>query len=295
MRKILLLFFCLIYISAYSQGIKLNGPVSAENNTISNVADPTESQDAATKAYIDALIASLQSQIDELDTGNNSGSSNLTDSEGNKYDYLTYGSQVWTVENAEMMTYADGTSIPQVLNSSQWKIITTGAWCYYDNDPTKGKLYNWYAVMGIHDTDPNTPNKKFAPDGWHVPTDAEWTALESFLMANGYNYDKTTTENKIAKSMASTTGWESSTNIGEIGFDPSFLNNGSGFNAFPVGFRSSGGVVNFVKEGREAVFWTSTEAGSDSSFYRNLFFTYTSLRRNTSKMQSGFSVRFIRD
>ena len=292
MRKI---FFCLIYISTYSQGIKLNGPVSAENNTISNVADPTESQDAATKAYIDALIASLQSQIDELDTGNNSGSGNLTDIEGNKYDYLTYGSQVWTVENAEMMTYADGTSIPQVLNPNQWNTITTGAWCYYDNDPTKGKLYNWYAVMGIHDTDPNTPNKEFAPEGWHLPTDAEWTALESFLMANGYNYDKTTTENKIAKSMASTTGWESSTNIGEIGFDPSFLNNSSGFNAFPVGFRSAGGVVNFVNEGREAVFWTSTETGTDSSLYRNLYYTYTSLRRNTSKMQSGFSVRFVRD
>ena len=56
MRKILLLFFCLIYISAYSQGIKLNGPVSAENNPITNVADPTENQDAATKSYVDSNV-----------------------------------------------------------------------------------------------------------------------------------------------------------------------------------------------------------------------------------------------
>ena len=56
MSKILLLFFCLIYISAYSQGIKLNGPVSAENNPITNVADPTEDQDAATKSYVDSNV-----------------------------------------------------------------------------------------------------------------------------------------------------------------------------------------------------------------------------------------------
>jgi hypothetical protein len=56
MKKILLLFFCLIYISAYSQGIKLNGLVSAENNPITNVADPTEDQDAATKSYVDSNV-----------------------------------------------------------------------------------------------------------------------------------------------------------------------------------------------------------------------------------------------
>ena len=77
--------------------------------------------------------------------------------------------------------------------------------------PQSQRLYNWYAVAGIHDTDPNTPNKEFAPEGWHVPTDAEWTTLEEYLIASGYNYDGTTTGNKIAKAMASNTGWNSST------------------------------------------------------------------------------------
>jgi hypothetical protein len=71
-----------------------------------------------------------------------------------------------------MVTYRDGTPIPQVTNNTEWEALTTGAWSYYNNDPTKPRLYNWYAVMGIHDNDPNTPNKEFAPESWHVPTDA---------------------------------------------------------------------------------------------------------------------------
>ena len=65
--------------------------------------------------------------------------------------------------------------------------------------------------MGIHDTDPNTPNKEFAPEGWHVPTDEEWTTFENYLIDNGYNYDGESTGNKIAKAIASNTGWKIST------------------------------------------------------------------------------------
>ena len=147
-----------------------------------------------------------------MDTDNSAGS--ITDQDGNTYDYLTYGDQAWTVENAEMVTYRDGTDIPQVTSNGVWADTTTGAWCYYNNDETKPRLYNWYAVMGIHDavslTDPSQ-RKQFAPEGWHVPSDTEWTTLENHLIANDYNYDGTTTENKIAKAMASTTGWNSST------------------------------------------------------------------------------------
>ena len=227
--------------------------VLAENNSansqqIKDLQDPTEAQDAVTKNYaetqfysqseVDALIANLQNQIDNLESDDGSGT--VTDQDGNTYNYITYGDQVWTVDNAEMVTYRDGTEIPQVTSNGVWADTTTGAWCYYNNDPTKPKLYNWYAVAGIHDTDPNTPNKEFAPEGWHVPTDAEWTTLEEYLIASGYNYDGTTTGNKIAKAMASNTGWNSSTNTGAIGNDQS-LNNSSDFNAFPEGYRYSNG------------------------------------------------------
>ena len=173
----------------------------------------------------------------------------MTDIDGNTYDYITYGDQVWTVDNAAMETYRDGTPIPQVTGATEWSNLTTGAWCYYNNDPTKPRLYNWYAVMGMHDTDPRHPNKEFAPEGWHVPSDAEWTTLRKPPYRQCYNYDGTTTGNKIAKAMASTTGWNSSTDTGAVGNDQS-LNNSSGFNAVPEGGRYQPWFVRNIEGSR---------------------------------------------
>jgi uncharacterized protein (TIGR02145 family) len=286
--------------------ILLNGTVSAENNQIKNVADPTEAQDVTTKSYVDnsvsntytqaevdAIISSLQEQIDALQAATGSGT--VTDQDGNSYPYLTYGDQAWTVKNADVVTYRDGTEIPQVTDATEWSNLTIGAWCYYDNDPSKGKLYNWYAVAGIHDNDPNTANKKFAPEGWHVPTDAEWTTLENYLIANGYNYDDTTTGNKIAKAMASSTGWwNSPTNTGAIGNDQS-LNNSSGFNAFPKGFRDLYG--SFGSEGYDAVFWSSAELEANSAGFRNLSNFRINLDRSNDFFykRNGNSVRLVKD
>ena len=288
MKRIILTLALFTLPIAKAQDIKLNGTTSAESNQIKNVADPTEAQDAATKAYIDAQIAEavadLQNQIKD--------SRPLEDVDGNTYDFITYGDQTWSVENAKMEKYRDGTEIPQVTDATEWENLTTGAWCYYDNNSSKGKLYNWYAVMGVHDTDPNTPNKAFAPERWHVPTDAEWTTLENYLIANGYNYDGTTSGNKIAKAMASTTGWNSSTVTGAPGKNQS-LNNHSGFNAFPEGYRYHTGSFN--NEGNNAFFWSSTENNSFYAWNRYLFNNDSDLNRNDSHKQVGFSVRFVRD
>jgi len=216
----------------------------------------------------------------------------ISDQDGNTYDYLTYGNQVWTVENAEMITYRDGTEIPQVTADTEWANLTTGAWCYQNNDLTKGKLYNWYAVAGIHDNDPNTPNKEFAPEGWHVPSDAEWTTLEEHLIANGHNYDGTTEGNKIAKAMASTTGWNSSTAEGAPGNDQS-LNNSSDFNAFPSVGRDRS--FSFGPSGNLLVFWSSSEENSDRAWMRNLFDADNALIRFNLEKQDGNDVRFVRD
>ncbi len=125
---------------------------SANDQQIKELQDPTEAQDAVTKNYIyskeevDELISAFEDRINLLE--NVGGIGSVTDQDGNSYDYLTYGAQKWTVENAEMVTYRDGTPIPEVTGATEWSNLTTGAWAYYDNDPTKPRLYNWYAVMG---------------------------------------------------------------------------------------------------------------------------------------------------
>ena len=113
-----------------------------------------------------------------------------TDQDGNSFEWINYGTQIWAIENAEVVTYRDGTEIPQVKDATEWSNLTTGAWCFYSNDPSKGKLYNWYAVKGIHDNDENTPNKAFAPEGWHVPSHDELRIFKNFLISNSYNFDR---------------------------------------------------------------------------------------------------------
>ena len=92
MRYIILTLTLLFSLSTYSQNedIRLIGTVGTDGNQIKNVGDPSDAQDVVTLSYLEAIIANLQSQIDDLTTS-------FTDQDGNTYNYLTYGDQVWTV------------------------------------------------------------------------------------------------------------------------------------------------------------------------------------------------------
>ena len=215
-----------------------------------------------------------------------------TDQDGNTFLWINYNSLDWSMFNATVEKYRDGTPIPQVTDATEWANLTTGAWCYYDNDPNKGKLYNWYAVAGIHDNDENTPNKELAPEGWHVPSNAEWTELENYLIDNGYNYDGSTTVNKIAKAMSSTTGWDISTREGVPG-NNQIENNSSGFNAPPIGFRNQLGV--FSPDGNTLLIWSRDENDLDSSSRISISNDYFHTYWLNSFKTKGFSVRFVRD
>jgi hypothetical protein len=103
----------------------------------------------------------------------------MIDIEGNKYQTIKIGNQEWMAENLKVTKYNDGSDIPLVTDGNEWAALATPAYCYYNNttntDSIKkwGALYNWYTV--------NT--KKLAPIGWHIPTDAEWNILKSYLIA----------------------------------------------------------------------------------------------------------------
>ena len=97
---------------------------------------------------------------------------NVTDIDSNTYNSVTIGTQCWTQTNLNVSKYRNGDIIPQVTDPTAWANLTSGAWCYFDNDtsngPVYGKLYNWYAV--------NDP-RGLAPADWHIPSDDEWTVL----------------------------------------------------------------------------------------------------------------------
>ena len=220
------------------------------------------------------------------------------DQNGNTIYSKTYGNQEWSTQSANVTTYKDGTPIPEVTDPGEWANLTTGAWCYPNNqDQGTGKLYNWYAVAGINDNDPNTPTKEFAPEGWHVPTYAEWSTLENYLIDNGYNYDGTTTLNKIAKSMAFGWGWSNDDSLGAVGNNQS-LNNRSGFNAHPLGYRGYWEQGSFFNIGNQALFWSSTSNNSVLAWYFRLSFNleFSDLTTDDSIWkQGGMQVRFVKD
>jgi uncharacterized protein (TIGR02145 family) len=211
----------------------------------------------------------------------------IIDIDGNIYTTVKIGNQTWMVENFKATKYSDGTAIPLVTDN--WGNLTTPGYCLYNNDTTNkakyGALYNWYTV------NPANP-KKIAPAGWHVPTDAEWDILQNYLIANGYNWDGTTTGNKIAKAMATKSDWNASTSAGAIGNDLT-KNNASGFSALPGGYRQNNDT--FYSQSNYGYWWSSTENDTALALHPYLHCNYDYLSRARSNKRYGFSVRVVRD
>jgi uncharacterized protein (TIGR02145 family) len=193
---------------------------------------------------------------------------------------VTIGTQIWQITNLDVTTYRDGTPIPQVTDPTAWANLTTGAWCYYNNDPannaTYGKLYNWYAVAGIYDTDPSTPNKILAPQGWHVPSDAEWTTLTTFLGGES-----------VAGGKMKSTGtslWQSPNTS---------ATNESGFTGLPSGGR--GNSSSFDTFGVNGFWWSLSEYDSTNAWSHFLRYDGGNALRGYANKNYGLSVRCLRD
>ena len=233
---------------------------------IKNISDPTDAKDAATKAYVDILlekIERLESLVGVEDP--------VTDIEGNFYQTIRIGTQVWMTENLKTTKYKDATDIPLVTDNTAWLNLTTGAYCWYDNDEatygdTYGALYNWHTV--------NTGN--LCPTGWHVPTDAEWTTLTDYLGGESVAGGK-------LKEIG-TTHWNSP-NTGAT--------NESGFTALPGSSRRSSGTFDYV--GSNGRWWSSTEYFNYSAWHRRMLYDDSGVGRDDYNKKSGLSVRCVRD
>jgi uncharacterized protein (TIGR02145 family)/uncharacterized repeat protein (TIGR02543 family) len=206
----------------------------------------------------------------------------VRDADGNIYTTVTIGNQIWLVENLKTTKYNDTTTIPPVTDSAAWAGLSSGGYCWYNNESanksTYGALYNWYAVK----------TGRLAPKGWHVATDAEWDTLISKLG------DATDAGGKLKE--AGTDHW-SSPNTGAT--------NESGFFALPGGYRRGGGTVigieikiigsDFSGNGTLGSWWSSTESAASSAWYRSVSNTNTTVNRADTDKRQGRSVRCVRD
>jgi uncharacterized protein (TIGR02145 family) len=201
----------------------------------------------------------------------------VTDIEGNVYQTIGIGSQIWMQENLKTTMFNNGLAIPLVEDSIEWALqFVKPAYCWYDNDEEKyketyGALYNFRAVM----------TEKLCPEGWHVPDNDEWTILETFLGGRD-----------VAGGMLKEAGTEHwlSPNTGAA--------NESGFTALPGGNRfryhsSEYTAASYYGIRKKAYFWTSTAL--NYAYCRVILYDSNELIRSTKDIVYGNSVRCVKD
>ena len=203
----------------------------------------------------------------------------IADVDGNTYNTVTIGTQVWMADNLATTKYRNNSGIPNVTSDALWIAATTPAYCWYNNDignkTAYGAMYNWFTV--------NTGN--LCPTGWHVPTDDEFVTMEEYLGLNPANaYDWTWRGTDQGTQMKNTFGWNASGNG----------TNTSGFTALPGGYRYvATGTFNDV--GNIAYFWTASEVDAATSLYRRLDYNQTGIYRSGVEKQAGKYVRCVKN
>lgn len=230
--------------------------------------------------FVIGLSFSSCKKEDENNSGNNNnnGSNNnnggnttdttVKDVDGNIYKTVKIGNQVWMAQNLRVKKFNNGDLIAHVPDFEQWKGLTTAAWSNYNNNPSfdslYGKIYNYFAVSDV---------RKLCPSGWHVPTNAEWNSLETFLGLDS-----------AGAKMKAKTDWKNTANG----------NNKSGFSAYPAGYRTFAFDANYVGMGSVANWWIN-KIPSEMHMVFNLISDDVRSDRVGSDVTNGNSVRCVKD
>lgn len=224
-------------------------------------------------------------------------SQTLTDIDGNIYETVQIGTQIWLKENLKVTHFRNGDPIPEVQDSLQWVAQTQAAWCNNENKPANGevygKLYNWYVI--------NDP-RQIAPEGWHVPSDTEWKMLEMYLgmsasVADKENYRGTKEANAL-KTADTIKHWTLDC-CPAPGLSKNKGNNSSGFSALGAGYRlyynAGGNYTSFQKPTGNAQFWTSTSQTNSTAWLRHLCVYHEDIYRAHWPKTNGSSIRLVKD
>lgn len=222
------------------------------------------------RAYATNSAGTTYGNQESFKTGE-SGVGTVTDIDGNVYHTVTIGTQVWMLENLKTTKYRNGETIPNIPDSWDWGHLITGAFCWYDNNIANkanySAMYNWYAV---------SDSRSIAPTGWHIPTDAEWTTLTTFLGG---------TSVAGGKLKENSTSYWTSPNV--------LATNESGFSAHGSGYRFVEG--SFYTLNLRAYFWSSSQADELHSWYRYIQNNDGKVYRDSEYKVFGQSVRCIKD
>ncbi len=237
-----------------------------------------------------------------LDNGDPDGT--VTDIDGNVYQTVIIGNQEWMAENLRVTKYNNGVAIPTGLNSADWSNTTDGAYTIFDhnhsgadgiNSPEEmvdayGKLYNWHAV-----DDP----RGLCPEGWSAPSDADWTQLVNYVVAQGFPNSTVTNSAgnalKSCRQIGSPLGGECNTSA-----HPRWSSHGThhgfdefGFSALPGGARWSHGGFGHI--GGSGYWWSSNEDSSADAWSRYMRSYLGTVYPDDDDKRVGFSVRCFRE
>ncbi len=191
-----------------------------------------------------------------------SGQETVKDYDGNVYKTVKTGTQVWIAEDLKVTHYSNGDPVPNVMEDSQWKDLTSGAYCDIANKPenTKvfGRLYNWYSAAD---------DRNICPKGWHVPTDHEWQTLTTLLSGDH----------------------------GPGGVLPASVDiNQSLFELLPEPFRGYDGEFSHYGYGGGG-WWSSTGCTAETAYYHNITYNTVSRPHLEGFKYYGYFIRCIKD
>lgn len=193
----------------------------------------------------------------------------VTDQDGNIYKTIEIGNQTWMAENLRTTKYRNGDPIEIVTDRFKWEKLTTGSYCWQNNDITYknnfGALYNWYAV---------NDSRNIAPVGWHVPSDEEWKTLIDYLGGDNIAGAKMKENGQALWNNTNTD-----------------VTNESGFTAVPSGYR----LGRFDHLGYSCSFWSSIQGDGSVAWQYVLASNIKSCNQGCYPMYYGFSIRCVKN
>lgn len=218
----------------------------------------------------------------------------VQDRNGNWYGAVVIGKQVWLAENLKTRNRSNWTQIPVGGSTAS----DSTPYCYYPNNQSYrveeyGLLYNWAAAMDGGSASSQNPSgvQGLAPDGWHIPSEAEFDQLVDYVARKPEFLADMTTSNAVAKSLASRSGWSTSSNTNAVG-NSQLRNNKTMFGAKPAGtFNYEGSTQSF---GASTIFWTTTQ---DSSQAKGKYINNANATVVTGSFNkgNGFAIRCVCD